>query len=216
MSTLHNGSHSDAITIVKSAPNQKCSSPNFPGYHAEVLHDIDAVIIVCVKEDNMDGALVEINRKLDDVSRWVGNHSVALAKDLHRLGCLHSILAKHQRCVQPLEESIHIGCSSNCNHDTLVSMKLLATTHDYLKDTEKAISGYKYALMAEKEDEGFAEKVKLMNAIANLCIQAGGKCQLAVDFLEKSLEIQQDSAFIEDKDADLLFDTMILYGNVMA
>jgi tetratricopeptide (TPR) repeat protein len=65
-------------------------------------------------------------------------------------------------------------------------------------------------------EEDFPTKAMLMNALSHLHLKVGGRRQLAIDHLNKSLNIQQDDANDESTDANLLIETMILYGNAMA
>mmetsp|Transcript_40064 Transcript_40064/g.73298 ORF Transcript_40064/g.73298 Transcript_40064/m.73298 type:complete len:965 (+) Transcript_40064:3-2897(+) len=213
MAALEKGLHMDAMDIFKEATEKICDSPTPPsGYYHEVLDAINAQIIIELKEGDMAGAVREMNRRLDIVSKWIGSSSLALAKDLHRLGCFYSVLGHHEQCAKRLEESLRIG-SDYDDYDTLDSVKLLATTHDAMNDKDSAIREYECALATE---EDFINKARLMNALSHLYIKVGEDNHLAVNYLEESLRIQQDNADSEGKDANLVFDTMILYGNAMA
>jgi tetratricopeptide (TPR) repeat protein len=188
-------------------------SPTPPGYCDELLHAIDAQIIIRVEEGGMNEAVQEMQRRLDVVSKWTGNTSFELANDLHRLGCFHSILGNHAQCAKHLEESLDVGAGHD-DYDTLGSFKLLATTYDATNDTLNAIRLYQCALSMEEDSTA---KARLMNAISHLHLKVGGRSQLAIDYLNKSIAVQKDEANKESGDANLLlFDTMILYGNAMA
>lgn len=88
----------------------------------------------------------------------------------------------------------------------------VSITYDAMNDPDNAIQKYECALSLE---EDFTTKVWLMNALSHLHMKVGGQSQLAVDYLKKSLQIQQDDANNESTDANLLFETMILYGHAM-
>mmetsp|Transcript_37293 Transcript_37293/g.79513 ORF Transcript_37293/g.79513 Transcript_37293/m.79513 type:complete len:529 (-) Transcript_37293:250-1836(-) len=205
MATLEKGFQQDAIEIFRKATALK--STQDPQYHDDVLHAMNAQIIIEFKEGNTDEAVQGMIHRIVYVGKWLGSSSAALAKDLHRLGCLYSAIGDHKKCMKSLGESLHTG-SDYDDYDALESSKLLAKTHDILDDTDHAISEYKFALGLEKDP---TNKARLMNALAN---QHGGH-EDAVENLEESLKIQNLIENREVKDVNLVFETMILYGNVM-
>jgi len=160
----------------------------------------------------MDRAVREMTRRLDVVSNWMGDSSFALAKDLHRLACFYSVLGQHQKCVNRSEESLRMGPDYD-GYDMLESSKLLATTHDDMNNIDAATTEYELALGMEKD---FTKKAILMNALSHLHLKVGGQIHIAVDYLEKSLQIQEDNAITEGENSKLMCETMILYGNAMA
>ena len=189
------------------------SSAQAPEYYDELLHVIDAQIIIEVKDGNMDGAMIHMNRRLDLVSQWCGYRTVEMAKNLHRISCLHSILGHHKQCIEKLEESISVGAKLD-GYDLVSSMKLLATTHDVLSDNiEKAVRGYEVLLTKEQVP---ILRARLMNALAHLHLKVGGQSNVAIDYLDKSLSIQQEAARSGSDGINLMMDTMILNGNVLA
>ena len=216
LAALAKGLYRDAISISTPAIVKIQSSSSTPGYFVEVLHAIDAHIIINVRDENMDGAVEAMNHRLVVVSKWLGSGSIEFAKELHRLSCLHSVIGNNDECLQHLEKAILNLHPSNGKDALLDSVKLLATSYEALGDIDNAISQYESVL---KMENNFIEKAKLMNAIAHLHIQTGGQCHLAIENLEKSLRIQQDSGSHgeEGEESALLHaETMILYGNAMA
>merc|ERR1712087_111371 len=125
---------------------------------------------------------------------------------MRRLACFHSLRGHHEESAKLVAESIHVGYEYN-DYDVLDSFKLVATALDANNDTDQSKLEYEGALSKEEDP---IKKARIMNALANLHLKAGGQSDDAVDCLEKSLEIQGD------KNADLKFDTMILYGNAKA
>ena len=113
-----------------------------------------------------------MHRRLDVVSRWMGNTSVELANDLLRLGCFYSVLGHHEQCAKYLNESLQLGVRYD-NYDVLDCWKLLAVTYDNMggDNKSKAIHQYECALSREKD---MVIKARLMNALSHLLIQVGG------------------------------------------
>ena len=189
-------------------------APTPPVYYDELLHAIDARIIIQVEDNDMDGALQEMHHRLDVVSRWVGDSSLELANNLHRLGCFYSALGRDEESLKYFEESLHIGEVFN-EYDGLNSMRLLAVTYDRLNDVENAKMMYKCALSMEEDT---MVQARMMNALSFLLIRIGGQSRLVADYLEKSIQIQQNDENGEGTSSDLLLllDTMILFGNFWA
>ena len=210
---LHQRLHKSAMAIFEKI-GDVYESPMLPSYYDELSHAINAQIIIQVKANDMDGALRTMHRRLDVISRWIGNTSVELAKELHRLGCLYSVLGQHEQCAKHLNESLQVGVRYD-SYNVLDCFKLLAVTYDNMggDNKSKAIHQYECALSREKD---ILIKARLMNAISHLLIQVGGRRQHAVEYLQQSLNIQQDDANDEGAVFNLLCDTMILYGNIMA
>lgn len=103
--------HGQAIKIFKQTTERaraQTTSQDRPCYYNDILNDIDVQITSNGVEGDTDGSLLAMNRRLDVVSGWVGSGSIALAKDLHRLGCLHSAFGTHEKCAKRLEESLHL------------------------------------------------------------------------------------------------------------
>ena len=187
-------------------------SPTSPAYHDELLHAIDAVMIIQIGNDDTKGAIFTMHQRLDIISKWAGNDSFELANESHRLACLHSSLGHHEQCIKYLEESLHIG-SLHDEFDTLDCVKLLATTYDAMQKTECAISQYEYALSLEKDVNN---RAKLLNALSH-CHLITDHLEKAVSYLDESLQIQRDGNNTVGKDnANIFSDTMILYGNAMS
>ena len=207
---LHKGLPKGAMVMLqKTAEVYELSSP--PEYHDELLHAIDAKIIIHVKDNEIERAVQEMHRRMDVVSRWLGNSSLELATDMQRLACFYSSLGQHEQCIKHLEESLHIG-SGYENYDALNPHKLLAVTFDNTNDVAKAMHHYEFSLSME---EDIIIKANLLNALSFLLIKVGGQSQLAAGHLDESINIQQNDPHSESKVSNLLLDTMILYGNAM-
>ena len=199
-------------------------SPTPPSYWEELLLGVDAQIILKVEDNDMDGAIQTMHRRVDVVSNWIGNTS-ELANDLYRLGCFYSLTGHNEPCAKYLQESLHIGMGLDEHLDgrptqshtriRLDCIKLLAVTFDKIGDQHKAIREYERALAVE---EDIIDQAKLMHALCHLLIQAGGQSRLAVDYLDNSINILQKEAKNETTDARqaLVLDSMILYGNAMS
>ncbi|KAL7554214.1 hypothetical protein ACHAWF_017626 [Thalassiosira exigua] len=205
MAMLQKGLHIDAQTMLNKATSSFCSSDPPPHYFHDILHALDMLILIDVREGNMIRAVEMMDSRMEFVSHWVGRHSVELANDLHRAACIQSVLSNHEQCAKHLEDSLNVG-SCYDDYDQKSTMKLLAVTHDALGDVNSATNEYECVLAMEKDA---INQARLMNAMANLHIGD----VLAVSFLKKSLAIQEDEGI---EDVDLLIDTMILYGNAMA
>ena len=193
------------------------NSPTPPAYYEQLSQAINAQIIIHVDEGDMNEAVNEMHRRLNVVSKWKGSTSGELAHELHRFGCLHSALGHHKQCNKYLEEALHIG---NC--DRLDCIKLLATSYDAMHETDSAIHQYERALLITEDD--FDSKARLTNALSHLHIKVGGQrpggvdhLEKTINYLEKSLQIQQNEADAEGKEnSNTLLETMILLGNAMS
>lgn len=203
METLRKGLLSHASEILKQA-TALCTSPDPPAYLDEVLLAMDAQIIVACKGGDVVEVVQAMNDRMDMVSRWIGDSSSALARDMHRAACLYAAFGDYHESAKMSGEAIHIG-SDHDDFDLLDSLKLLATSLDASNHRDAHLE-YESAL-AKEEDP--AKKACLMNALANVLIK-GGETHLAVLQIEKSLEIQGG------QESDLKFNTMTLYGNAMA
>jgi len=137
------------------------------------------------------------------------------AKRLYQLGCLYFVLGQHENCTTWLEASLSSLSSSTHrpDNDALDTIKMLAINYDAMNDSYSAIGELERALALENN---VTNKARLFNALSHLHLNVSGQSHSAVDYLKKSLEIQQADANSEGKDADFLCDTMILYGNAMA
>ena len=190
-----------------------CASPTPPSHHNELLHGINAKIIIQVQEDNMAGAVQTMRHRIDMVSKWTGNASFELANDKLRLACFHSLLGQHKECAAMCQESLDIGAGYDY-YDSLGCLKMLATSLDATdnqNDMDNAIHIYECALSMEKD---ITTKVRLMNALSHLYLKVGGKSQLAVEYLDKSINILEGDAQNADTHS-LLLSTIIMYGNAM-
>ena len=185
-------------------------SPTPPEYYDELLYAINAQIIIQVKDNDVGGALQGMHRRLDVVSKWIGNASFELADCCYRIGCFYSTLCQHENCVKYIEESLRIGTGYD-DFNTLDCIKLLATTYEAMEDTERAICKYKDALSIV-EEEDFSTKSKLLNALSHLLVKVNGQCQLAIDYLEQSIHIQQNDTNAVRANSTYLLDTMVLCG----
>ena len=152
-------------------------SPTPPEYYDELLYAIDAQIIIQVEKDDMNCAVQEMHRRLNIVSKWLGNTSLELAITKHRLGCFYSVLGQHEQCAQAIEESLHVGTGYD-EYDTLASFKLLATAYDSMHDLDRAIRHYQCAVSMEKTS---ITKARLMNALSG----------------EKNVILQLSSAYLQ-------------------
>ena len=191
-------------------------SPSY--YYKEFLHAINAQVIFQVAKGAIHGAIQEMHRRLDVVSKWIGNNSFELATDHHRLGCFYSIIGHHEKSVKHLEESLKIG-ASYADYDALDSITLLATTYDAIHETDDAIQHYERALSMAND---ITSKVRLMNALSRLLIKIGGQSQRALDYLVTAIRILQDDENTErSRDDNILLgtpvgrETMILFGDAM-
>ena len=205
---LQKGSLTSAMEKLKKI-REIYDSPTPPGYYDELLHALNAQVIIHVERGDMGGAVQGMHRRLNIVTKWIGNTSFELAHDCLRLGCFYSILCHHEQCAKYCSESLHIGLSYD-SYDRLNCTKLLAITYDAMNDNDKAIHQYKRALSMEEDT---TMKVKLINALSHLLTKVGGHSQLAIGYLETAINILQKGAKSESTD---LCDTKILMGNVMA
>lgn len=205
MAVLRKAMLLDALQIFKQGL-PLCNLPDPPHYSDEVLHALDAQIIVEMKQGNMAEATQAMGTRLDIVTKWSGNSNLEVANGMRRLACFHSLRGHHEESAKLVAESIHVGYDYD-DYNVLDSFKLVATALDAKNDTDRSKLEYEGALSNEEDP---IKKAKILNALANLHLKAGGQSDDAVDCLEKSLEIQGDD------DAELKFDTMILYGNAKA
>ena len=185
-----------------------------PGYYDEFLQAIDAhiCVIIQVEEGNMNGAIREMHRRVDAVSKWVGN-GLGLANDLYRLGSFYSLSGRHERCAKHLEKSLHVGTGLDEYDETkLACIKLLATTYDALNDT-RAVNEY---VCAQSMEKNITNKARLINALSHFLITVDGESRLAVDYLDNCMNILHGESNDESTNPNILLDTMILYGDAMA
>ena len=187
-------------------------SPEPPRYYDEFLHTIDAAIIIQVEDGDMDGAIREMHRRVDAVSKWVGN-GLGLANDLYRLGSFYSLSGRHEQCAKHLEKSLHVGTGLDEYDETkLACIKLLATTYDALNDT-RAVNEY---VCAQSMEKNITNKARLINALSHFLITVDGESRLAVDYLDNCMNILHGESNDESTNPNILLDTMILYGDAMA
>jgi hypothetical protein len=86
LTALQKGLQKSAMTMLQET-TEMYDSPTRPSYYEELLHAIDARIIIQVEQDDLTGAVREMHRRVDVVAKWIGNTSFELATDLYRLGC---------------------------------------------------------------------------------------------------------------------------------
>ena len=218
MALLQKGLQIDAYSTLNKATNYIRNPTGPPILHQELLDAIDALVIINVKQDEMDKALDGLKLRLELVSRCEVDYSVKLTKELLRLGCFYCVLGDNAECIKQLDESLRILFSSE-SVDLNVSLeiildaaKLLAVSYDVLGEDAGAVDYYNLAI--DKETDSI-KKTKLMNAISHLYCRSE-KCSLAIDYLDKSLALQKIETRNYDENTSLLIDTLILYGNAMA
>ena len=216
MAFLQKGLHIDAFFTLDEVIDGIRDLTNPPSYHQELQDAIDALVIINIKQDELDKALDLLKFRLELASRWEGDRSIKRAKELHRLGCFYSFRGDNAECIKQLDESISILLSDNDNPNAKMEMildsaKLLATSHDALEQDADAVHQYEFAI--DKETD-FIKKAKLMNAISHLYCRSG-KINHAFEYLDKSLALQKLEANNNDENTSILTDTMILYGNAM-
>jgi len=209
LEALRKGLPKSAMEMLKGTV-QMCESPTPPYYCEKLMHAVDAQIIIQVQDNDMNGAARAMHRRLDMVSEWVGETSCELAKNLHRLACFYSLLGHHERCAHFSEASLDIGKIYE-NYDALPCIKLLAVTYDNMGNQE-AINQYERALSME---EDFPTMVMLMNTLSRLHMKHGGQRQ-ALDYIDKSIDMQENDTCNESTDYDLLCATMIEKANYLS
>ena len=217
MAFLQKGLHIDASSTLDGLINGIRDLADPPSYHQELQDAIDALVIINVKQDEMDKAEDLLKLRLELASRWEGDNSIKRAKELRRLVCFYSVIGENAECTKQLDESLSILLSDNDNPNVnmemiLDSAKLLATSYDAMEQNENAVHQYEFAI--DKETDSI-KKAKLMNAISHRYCRSG-KSNHAFEYLDKSLALQKSKANKNDENTSLLTDTMILYGNAMA
>ena len=204
LEALKRGLKSRAMAMFQKTTNIY-SLPAPPEYYDEILHAIDAQIIIQVEEGDVSRAISEMHLRWDVVQRWLGP-SLELANVRHRLGCFCSLLGQNEQCIKHLDESLHVGAVYD-GYDSLDSIKLLGNNFYAMKNTREAIRMYEFALSMEDDSRS---KIRLMNALSHFHLEVGGRSTLVVNYLKKSLNTQQDDAKNESTD---LIVTNILLGN---
>ena len=177
----------------------------------EVLRVAEAavdILLLTIGRTDWDDTMRETIRRLDIFpSAATGRAGAARAPELYRLACLHNVLGRYQNSMIWLEASLESSAEYD-DYKTNDKIKMLASNYNAMDDSHNAIAEYERALEMENN---VTDKARLLNALSHLHLKVGRQSRPAVDYLKKSLKIQ--NADSQAKDANLKFDTMILLGN---